>query len=229
MTAFAIDYRADRVVVAADSLAYEGDKPVGFISKILMIPHLRALLLSRGYVEIAAWTVASLLLKPAVFSLEAAADALPETLNDVTAQLCAESGIPDTGDQHISEICLIGWSEAEGRMRSWHYLSQESYSRHDEWDAAYGGPYCWPALPPGYLPLDRASVPLDEKLLGVIHAIDRWCIDNSVQIGGRRLGGDIVAFQVMEGGAITQRVIGQLPDHDQTLAFSKQGTKGAKR
>ena len=53
MTAYALDYRADQLTVASDSLCYSGALVLGYLSKVSHLPHLRSLFFSRGRLEFA--------------------------------------------------------------------------------------------------------------------------------------------------------------------------------
>jgi hypothetical protein len=147
------------------------------------------------------------MLSPIIFSIEDAAGALPGILRELTRLHAEENDLGDPAGLRLLECTLAGWSEAEDRMRLWQFLSAEDYSPHDEFDAHYGGPYPIPPLNSSFFPLDRAADTLETKLIGILHAHDRFCAEHPEIAGGVRLGGEIALTTVTEHG-ISHRIIG---------------------
>jgi hypothetical protein len=203
MTACSYDYRADRIVIAADSAIYDDDGVVhGHGCKVYTLPTIRAVMFARGKLAIIVNAVRQLLLTPPLFSIEDAAAAMPEFLSKA-AEAWADSldiDMPPAGENYM-ECMLAGWSEAEGRMRNFQFTSADGFKSHAEFDRAYGGPYAWPMLPADYMPLDRSTDPVEQKLVATLRAIDRWCGDNAEALNGVRLGGDMMAVTLTEAGA----------------------------
>jgi hypothetical protein len=201
MTAAAISYYADKIVMAADSAAYGDDGTVyGTICKIYTLPTLRALLFARGKLAITLNVVRQILLTPPLYSIEDAADAMPAFLLHA-AEAWADSIDIDLPTGNYHECLLAGWSAAEGRARQWHFTSADGFKQHGEFDRRYGGPYAWPMLPADYMPLDRSTDSTEQKLAAVLTAINRWCGDNSEALNGVRLGGAMLAMSLTEAGA----------------------------
>jgi hypothetical protein len=77
VTAFAIDFRRNRVIVAGDTLAYVPDRtearPLGYFSKIFPVAHLKAVLFCRGQMQIGAAAALWLSLSPNINTIEDAA------------------------------------------------------------------------------------------------------------------------------------------------------------
>ena len=121
MTSYALGYSRKKVVVASDTLAYVPDirevKPLGFVSKVLAIPHLNAVLFSRGQYEICVRAWAALMIPPTAKSVEDAAAALPEMLRSISIAYCDEHDIGDYRDVCLLELAFIGFSPAKGRIR----------------------------------------------------------------------------------------------------------------
>ena len=90
MSAFAVDFRPDRLIVAGDTLGYAPDRaearPLGFIPKVLPLPHLRGVMFARGMQIIPVRALAYLMLSPSLFTVEAVADALPAVLQELSAE-----------------------------------------------------------------------------------------------------------------------------------------------
>lgn len=206
MTAFVIDYRADRVAVAADTLVYDGDTIIGHTHKVIQLPQLRALLLARGTIEVVKRAAMRLQLDPALFASEDAAEALPQILREVAGALAEENGKP--ADAYPTEVTFAGWSPAHQRMRLWQFWSGEGYTMHGEFDLAYGGPYALPRVSPAYLPLDRAGASLSERLAGTLKGIAK-AVAECPEAGGGIVGGDIT-LTVLSEGEISHRVIGKV-------------------
>lgn len=209
MTAYALDYRADRLVIAADTIAYD-DKAtsVGEVSKVLQLPHLRAVILSRGKFSIALHLLGMLFLKPGVQTIEDAAAALPALLRGLTSTYAHRMAIADDHTaMELMEVAIAGWSDAEQRMRLWRFDSTDDYGTQLQFDLAYGGPLLWPSLPREYIPLDRSTDTVEAKLIGILHGVDRWCVDNPEAARGVRLGGAIELTTVTESG-LDQHVVG---------------------
>jgi len=216
MTAFAFTYHADMAAVASDTLVYGEHGPIGCSVKVAQLPHIRALFLGHGWLQIAVGAVAGLLLRPNLSAVEDAATALPNILASVTGHLMAEQGVSVDGLLDIFRGTLIGWSPAEQRMRLWQFVSSDDYRPRAEADRMYGGPFVMPGVPNGYLPLDRGSDSLATKLIGMLRGIDRYAGDHPEHTSGTRLGGDITLTTVSETG-IEHRVIGRLPNHADAL------------
>ena len=199
MTAYAIDFRADRLVVASDTRCYSHNYTLGHMSKIHVLPHLRSVALFRGACDVQLGAVARLFLSPQILCIEDAAAKFPSILCELTESyydIHADVLTDDMNDREVCHATLVGWSEAEQRMRAFQFFSPDEYQVHEVHD--YGGVWAWPAIPRAYLPLDRTADPMDDKLIGVLEAIDRFCVENPEHVGGARLGGSVVKTVVTE-------------------------------
>ncbi len=219
MTAFAHDYRRDRITVCADTLGYVPDRrevrPLGFLCKVFSLPHLRAVVYGRGQMWLVAQAVAALQLDSDCVEIEDAAALLPGKLRKLTAQYAQLVGWQgNIAEIHALELTLAGYSQAEGRMRLWQFASYENYKPHNENDSDYGGPYPWPILPVQYRPRQDPSQPLEKRMIGVIQAIDRYFVAEPGINHGQRVGGEITLTEVTPD-AITSRVVFRFPNYEQ--------------
>lgn len=215
MTAYALFFKPARLIVASDTLGYIPSRtevrPLGFLSKVFPLAHLKAVIFSRGQMQIPAHAAMCLGLDPAVHTIEAAAEALPEILTKVTEQYCAEQDIDDPDSLAIAEVVLAGWSEAERRCRVWYFFNGTGYEPQDDGGENYG----LLALP-GLPEMPQATGSLDKQLIAIMHAEQRYFDDNPDLMHGMRLGGEIQSWTIDREG-ISQRVIYRYPDYAETL------------
>lgn len=216
MTAYAVDFRPDWVTIAADTLMLVPDRhrvrPLGHLSKVLPLAHLRAALLGRGMHQIPAGAHAVLGQNTALHSVEDAAAALPEVLRVVTEAYCSQVGIPDASAYGLAEVMLVGWSEAERRMRMWHCVNVDNYTTRDDQGRQYGL-LPVPILPDAALPTLEGT--LDAQLVAMLLAEDRWFRDNPQIMGAARLGGEVQCWTIDRAG-LSMRVIYRWPDYEET-------------
>jgi hypothetical protein len=220
MTAYAIDYRADKLTVASDTLGYLPDrrevKPLGFICKVLHLPQIRAVMFGRGQQWITTQAVAALSISAQILAIEDAAEALPDILRKLTKQYAAAVGLAgDPGQLALLEITLAGWSEDQKRMRLWQFASYEGYTAHNEEDRNYGGPHPWPLLPADFLPREAPSVSLERRMIATIKAIDSYFVAEPEMSHGQRVGGEIALTEVTEFG-ISHRIVHRFDNYEQT-------------
>ena len=114
MTAFALKFDRKSIAIAADTIAYVPDqtqaKPVGFVDKVAAFPHLRAALFGRGQIKIAGGATAWLAMSPELFSVEDAAERLPEILASVSDRYCDEQGLGSVDSRHFMDSAF--WRNA---------------------------------------------------------------------------------------------------------------------
>jgi hypothetical protein len=218
MSAFAFSYAHQRIVVAADSLAYIPDrvevKPLGFISKVLPLPHLKAVLFTRGQYTIAACAMAQLLLAPGIMTIEGAAAALPDILQDETEVNASLNGIGDPESLFMLEAVLCGWSEAKRRMRVWQFFNYEGFKPHTEGDGHYQL-HAWPPLPATHAPKLAPGMDTDARLVATMQALRSYFEDVSDANCGARVGGEILSTEITPHG-MCQRVLHRFSDYEQT-------------
>lgn len=215
MTAFAIGYSKRKVSIASDTLAYVPDlrevKPLGFISKVLVIPHLNAVLFSRGQFELAVRAWAALSLPITAQTLEEAAAALPEMLRSISAAYCDEHDLGDYRATGLLELAFVGFSTAKNRMRLWQYMNYEDYATH-ETPAGWTGAVAWPSLPPAYMPA-IAGLPNDKHLLQIVQAVGRYFEAEPGTNCGQRVGGEVIVTEITPNG-ISSRIVHRFADYD---------------
>jgi hypothetical protein len=98
MTAFVIDYRADKLAIGSDTLGYvvgADVAPVGFISKVFVLPRFKAVLFGRGICSICLKAGFELMIGAHIRTFDDAAAALPALLRQVTEDYAAEQEIDD--------------------------------------------------------------------------------------------------------------------------------------
>jgi hypothetical protein len=217
MTAFAIDFRKTRATVAADTLGYIPDlhevRPIGFINKILPLPHLKAVLVARGQQQILVQAWAGLYLVPQMLDVEDAAGALPAMLQFSTQTYCVEQGIQeDPTGFGLLEVVLLGWSEREKRMRLWQFQNMQDYQPHDAGE--YYGLHILPTLPANYVP--RVHNPAtDRDLVRAVEAAGRYFVDHPELCCGARVGGEVVCTDLTPRG-LTHRTLHRFADYEAT-------------
>lgn len=214
MSAFAINFQRDTATIAGDTLAYVPDrnevKPLGFIAKILPLPHLKAVLFSRGQYEILVTAASRLFLSTQIMTIEGAAEALPAILWDATEQYSARHGIDDPTSVGLLEAALLGWSEAEQRMRVYQFLNYNGYEAQSDYGDSYGV-LPFPRLPASYMPA-IAGTATDKHLVQVIQAADQYFRDEPAVNCGARVGGEVVAFEITPHG-MSQRTLHRFTDY----------------
>lgn len=212
MTAFAIDLRRDRITIASDSLSYLPDRtevqPLGFASKVLVLPHVKAALFSRGQFQITVNAYAQLLLLPQLRSIEDVADALPEILRNITDMYCDQMGIEDRRSLVMLDLTLCGFSAANSRMRLWRFYNGDDYVPSPNGDVPYGM-YANPMPPPGLIPSFSPRATVHQHCISMIEAIGRMFAADS-DYAGCRIGGEIHATEITPHG-VSQHTIATLP------------------
>jgi hypothetical protein len=215
MSAFVIDFRQDRIIVATDTLAYAPDrhnvKPLGFISKVIPIPHLHCLIFGRGMAKIIFQAAVELMLSPNLADIEDAATALPDALRRITDAYADENQIDHWGEVGLADVNLVGWSERSRRMRIFVFENtQDAYACQT--DSASNFLRTTPALPPHWTPkIDGLT--LDQRLIALIKA-ERDLFDDERELAcGAAIGGEVVAWK-LEPSSISQRVLFRFPDYE---------------
>ena len=217
MTAIAILFERNRMMIAADTLGYAPDRksvrPLGFISKVMIIPHLRGVLFSRGMFQVTVESAASLLLSPQLATIEAAADALPEILIGHTEKYAARQGISDWPRLGLLELVFAGWSETENRMKLWQYISSDLFRPREDEEGHYGS-LSFPRLPPKYAVV-AADLSESDRLVAMVKAIDQYFTDEPGINCGQRVGGEIIVTDIVPSGIATRRLY-RFADYEQT-------------
>jgi hypothetical protein len=94
MTAIAVDYRADRAVLASDSAIYDdAGTHVGYGSKIYSFPAQRCAFFARGRSDISLRTVQQVLIRPVLHTWEDVAAALPQFITDAARDFYKGAGL----------------------------------------------------------------------------------------------------------------------------------------
>ncbi len=219
MTAFAIDLRRDRLTIASDTLAYTLDpdqaRPVGFIRKVYPLHRLKAVVFGRGSLAltVAAWTR---LLTEAHATIEAAAEALPGILDQLSREFAAQHRLGDYRDRMLLAFVLGGWSDQAGRIRAWYYYSHQAYRPFE--DGGNTGFYPVPDLPAERTP-DTRGMSEDERLVATIQAIGGAMQDNPETMAAAVVGGEVVAITVTRDG-LSERMLYRFPTYDQHAVAS---------
>jgi hypothetical protein len=171
LTGFVIDLRKDRLTVGSDTCSYVVGatiRPAGFTSKVIQLPHLRAVLFGRGIIEIGLRGAYALMLSPEVCTIADAAEVLPLRLREITAEYAEGTGIEDHRAVHIFEAVLAGYDAAQERMRLmtlYNYEGEDGY-RVDEFPPGAYGFVTMPVLPPEFaLGAEVMRLPLDKRMI----------------------------------------------------------------
>lgn len=215
MTAFAIDFGRTRATVVSDSLAYMPDrhevKPLGFIQKVMPIPHLKAVLFSRGQYEITARAWSALMIPLTVRTIEDAAAQLPEMFRQIADGYCIRQGIDDYRGVGLLEAVLLGWSAEKKRMRFWQFLNWRDFTAEGD-DGAMYGVMAFPRLPATHMPRVGTTA-TDGQLVDVVKAIDRWFKDEPEINCGQRVGGEVLSVEITPKGMV-QRVLHRFDSYE---------------
>jgi len=218
MTAFAIKFERSSVTIASDTLAYvprRGEaRPLGFISKVIGLPQLRAVLFSRGQYEILVRVAAAAMLSPQTLGIEDLADALPAMLRIETDAYAEAHDIDDWRGVNLCEVVLAGWSEAGERMRMWCLNNYEDYTAQDDGGRFYGQLMTMPRLSDAQLRgIDKQ--PTIAALVAAMKVERQVFADNPDLMGGMILGGEILATEITPAG-VSQRVVHRFEDFEAT-------------
>jgi hypothetical protein len=113
MTAAAIDYRADRVMIAADSACYDDEGTIhGYAPKVFGFAAQRCLLFARGKSGVTINVVRRILAQPTLHTFEDLTDALPDYISGAAAAFYKDHGLelPTVGNNSPSyyELVLCG-------------------------------------------------------------------------------------------------------------------------
>ena len=224
---YAIDFRPDRVTVAGDTVAYTADrtemKPMGFVSKIIPIPTLKAAIFSRGVYGIVVMAAARLLHAPLLTDVDSTAEALPGILAECSDTFAAAAGIADWRSVALLEAVLIGWSEQENRPRIAAFSSAEGYKIQRP--VANFGVYPFPPFPPQYAP-KIADAPTDADLVATVEAGGRAFVDNAAVKAP--IGGEVIAVSIDRAG-ISTRTLKRYADYDRLRTAAAAVTERIKR
>jgi hypothetical protein len=219
MTAFVIDIRRDRLSVGSDTCGYlvgEQIKPVGFVSKVAAIPHLRAVLFGRGITAIGYRAAFDVMVSPQHQTLEAAAAALPGILRQITETYADEQGIDDHRELQVFEAVFGGYSLRDKRAKLWTYYNYRDNYEVEEFPEGAVGTVIMPVLPPEFaLPPEAARLPLDKRMIAGMHAAKRYFDSNGAAI----VGGEINVTEATAAG-VACRTIGRFADYAQTATAS---------
>jgi hypothetical protein len=229
VTAFVLDFQRQRLAVACDTLAYlpsrDDVKPLGYVTKVNQLPHLRAVLFCRGQLQIAAWAALWIGLDPGIQTLEQAAEALPDVLADCTLKYSDEQRIDNPDDLGLCEAVLAGWSEAEQRCRLWYFLNTDRYVAQEDGGHHYGL-LTMPRLGERDMPAGGRTG--DKMLIACMHAEQMVFAREREAMGGVRLGGEVQKWTISRDG-ISQTVIHRFADYAETLHAGAAITARIKR
>lgn len=209
MTAYAIDFRRDRIQVACDSLAYapDGDRirPLGSIAKVFALPHLRGALLGRGMMLIVWIAGARLLQRPDIVTIEDAAALLPAELARATDEYAKTANLAgDWRKMMLMEAVLCGWSERDGRMKLYTFNNYENYAPQEDGGAFYGVL----TLPNLEALMPTVAGPFEAQIVAIFQAFRRLFLKHPT---AGAVGGD-VHFWNFDKTGMSQRVVWRFPD-----------------
>lgn len=219
MTAFVVSFGAKTATVGADTLAYlpNGD-PVGFVSKVLALPHIRSVLFSRGQFEITAAAWGQLHALPDLTSVEQAAELLPQLLRDEAERFCQCHRLGDHKQRVLIEVVLIGWSAKKKRMALWQFLNTADFVPQQATDAATGNVFTWPTVPERYAPKQAAGRSLDAVMVEGMMSARRYFAE-SAAMRHAKVGGEVVAYDISAKG-IGTRILHRFDDYDEVRVAS---------
>jgi hypothetical protein len=186
-------------------------KPLGFGNKVLPIQHLKAVLFSRGQMQLTINAFAQILMLPQLRTIEDVAEALPAMLRKLTDMYCAQMGIPGRRSLSMLELTLAGWSEAKQRMQAFQYYNVSDYVPISNGDIPLALHTC-PILPKQFVPATlKGSV--RENLIALVKALGK-SFEADPQYAGCRVGGDVVETIITPDG-ISQQAVHRLAGYEQ--------------
>src|SRR5262249_43396538 len=159
-----------------------------FASKVLSLPHLNAVLLSRGQFEIMVRAWSALMIPLTARTIEEAAQRLPQMLSTISDDYCDRQGVDDYQSIGLVECVLAGWSPAKNRMRLWQYSNFENFQTH-ETPADWSGTVAWPILADRYMPR-IVGFPSDAQLVKIIEAVGKYFTDEPSTNCNQQVGGE---------------------------------------
>lgn len=216
MTAYAISFEKTQATIASDTLCYvpnrQEARPLGFMSKVFVVPHLKCAILTRGIMQISAVAATRLNLSPQVRTIEDAAAVLPEMLMAETQRWADEQEIADPASLAIAEVALLGWSEAERRMVMYYGLNRDDYALQSD-NGEHYGLLSFPRLPEHDMPKPAGNV--DKQLVDIMLAEKKFFAAHPELMGGMILGGEVQAWTIEPAG-ISQRIIHKFEDYAQS-------------
>lgn len=202
MTAFALDFRRDRIRIACDTAIYipgaESAVAVGFTDKMIPITRLNAVVFARGQLLLCVQAAAQLMLAIELKTLEAAAAALPALLRGLAAQYGKDQNIDDIESRNVLEFTLAGWSESEQQMKLWQFMSVRGFAPYENQESDYGF-LTVPFLPREYTP-DGADITIEQRLVLAMMGERDFFARNAHLVGGAMIGGEVRLFDIQRGG-----------------------------
>jgi len=216
MTAFTWRAEANRVVIASDTLGYtitSSPMPLGFISKVVPFPHLRAALYGRGVMAVL-WTAAAhLALRADVTDVDSAVEALPDILRAVTDEYAAANDIDNHRELLLFEGYLAGYSDSRRRFVVARFTSTDDYE--PLWgENEMGSLRAVPTLPDAYVPREAAGKPVETQLVAIMTAMRSFFADHP-EVVPAVIGGEVQLTEVTRQG-VTSRIVHRFSDFEQT-------------
>jgi hypothetical protein len=188
--------------------------PLGFVSKILPLPHLKAALFARGQQLPVIQAAAEFMTAPHVSSLEDAAILLGMVLRTFTAAYADQHDIDDWTAVGMIEAYLIGYSDEKSRMRLYRLTNMTGYRLEPDNDYTGTIACSFPELPEARKPkLDGLSP--EDQCVALIKAERDYFAAEPEAMCGAFIGGEIVSWSIDPAGAMAYRVLHRFEDYEQ--------------
>src|ERR1044072_7985781 len=114
MTAHTIRLSKASAVVAGDTLSYAADKrPLGTVSKCLLLPTAKSVMLYRGQSQPCIHGWAELMPQLDLSTIEQIGERLPQILRDISKAYAANARIGDYRRIAMLEVCVVGWAQED--------------------------------------------------------------------------------------------------------------------
>lgn len=215
MTAFFVDFRRDRIAIGSDTIGYSvgaETAPMGFVSKVTLLPRLRAAIFGRGITAIGLRAAFVLMLSPHAHRFGEAAEMLPDVLREATEEWAAEAGIDDHRDAQAYEAFFAGFDPEQGRCRLLAAYNYNDFSI-EEMPATASGAAVLPALPPEFVP-NLAGMSIERQAIAGLQAARQYIESDQERSRGVIIGGEVELTEITERG-ISTAVVGTLPGYSQ--------------
>lgn len=201
MTLINVHLTPKRAIVLTDTLCSRGDQPSGFGSKLTWLPHLHAIVATRGRTMTQADAEMGLNgILPLQRGLESVPDELPEHLR-IWTQFRADDLRREGRCLDLSaQVFVVGWSRAERHARAWRFFSDNDFDAEELPE----GFHIEPDVSGGKLPRNVTPQQMIEAAKIQKKAMDRQA--QSTGDGGPCIGGELWACEITFAGFNLKRV-----------------------
>jgi hypothetical protein len=184
-------------------------EPIGFVTKIVTLPHARAAWLGAGLYDIQVRVGAELMLRPELLLFAELVEALPDIIADEVAVAARSRGV-DSGEVMLFAGALVGWDEQTKRFAMVTFDGPDFAPQRTE--ATLIG---IPNVPPDYLPAGFVGMTPELRAIAAMRSIRRFTDEHGNDIGLPPIGGEIVLTELLPD-RISTRVAARFENYPET-------------